>query len=223
MCASSEPIRPVVVEVWLDGFPLYEVLVVSEVHAILFLTLQTHSACSVHGSKSCTCLLYGELLNCACYMMLLRWFGSVHGSKSVHKSYWTVPITWGCCDDSRNREVSYRGTNHHTAMLDHWTVHSVYCNKPNSIWVYYFVPPQERLWHQHVPLVRQRIGRCLLSHGRNICVFSHVQNEFLGLTHKRCVLQRISFVALSDVTFVFGMRQSMEYQCYKMGTCEMHV
>ena len=43
---------------------------------------------------------------------------------------------------------------------------------------------------------------------RNLCVFSHVQKGTLGLTHKGCVLQRVSLGELSDVTVVLGMRQS---------------
>ena len=41
------------------------------------------------------------------------------------------------------------------------------------------------------------------------CVFSRVQKGTLGLTHEGCVLQRVSLGALSDVTVVFGMRQSI--------------
>ena len=44
---------------------------------------------------------------------------------------------------------------------------------------------------------------------RNLCVFSHVQKGTPGLTHKLCVLQRLSFSALSDVTVVLEMRQSI--------------
>ena len=44
---------------------------------------------------------------------------------------------------------------------------------------------------------------------RNLCVFSCVQKGTLGLTHKGCVLQRVSLGALSDVTVVLGMRQSI--------------
>ena len=42
-----------------------------------------------------------------------------------------------------------------------------------------------------------------------LCLFSCVQKGTLGLTHKRCVQQRISLGALSDVTVVLGMRQSI--------------
>ena len=38
----------------------------------------------------------------------------------------------------------------------------------------------------------------------NMCVFSRIQKRILGLMHKVCVLQRISFGALSDVTVVLG-------------------
>ena len=44
---------------------------------------------------------------------------------------------------------------------------------------------------------------------RNVCVFSHVQKATPGLTHKGCVLQRVSLGSLSDVTVVLGMRQSI--------------
>ena len=44
---------------------------------------------------------------------------------------------------------------------------------------------------------------------RNLCVFSHVQKGTPGLTHKDCVLQRVSLCALSDVTVVLRMRQSI--------------
>ena len=44
---------------------------------------------------------------------------------------------------------------------------------------------------------------------RNFCVFSRVQKGTLGLSHKGCVLQRVSLGALSDVTVVLGMRQSI--------------
>ena len=45
---------------------------------------------------------------------------------------------------------------------------------------------------------------------RNLCVFSRVQKGTPGLTHKGCVLQRFSLGALSDVTVVLGMRQSID-------------
>ena len=38
-------------------------------------------------------------------------------------------------------------------------------------------------------------------------VFAHALKEILGLTHKVCVLQRLSFDAPSDVTVVHEMRQ----------------
>ena len=43
----------------------------------------------------------------------------------------------------------------------------------------------------------------------NFCAFLRVQKGILGLTHEGCVLQRVSLGALSDVTFVLGMRQSI--------------
>ena len=47
-------------------------------------------------------------------------------------------------------------------------------------------------------------------HVCNMCVFSRVQKEFLGLIHKRWVLQRISFGGLSDIKVFLVMRQSIE-------------
>ena len=48
-------------------------------------------------------------------------------------------------------------------------------------------------------------------HGaRNLCVFSHIQKGTLGFTHRVCVLQRVSLGALSDVTVVLGMKQSID-------------
>ena len=44
---------------------------------------------------------------------------------------------------------------------------------------------------------------------RNLYVISRVQKGKPGLTHKGCVLQRVSLGALSDVTVVLGMRQSI--------------
>ena len=44
---------------------------------------------------------------------------------------------------------------------------------------------------------------------RNLCIFSRVQKGTPGLMHKGCVLQRVSLGAFSDVTVVFGMRQSI--------------
>ena len=44
---------------------------------------------------------------------------------------------------------------------------------------------------------------------RNLCVFSRVQKWTPGLMHKGCVLQRVSLGALSEVTVVLGMRQSI--------------
>ena len=44
---------------------------------------------------------------------------------------------------------------------------------------------------------------------RNLCVFPRVQKVTPGLTHKGCVLQRVSFSAISDVTVVLGIRQSI--------------
>ena len=46
-------------------------------------------------------------------------------------------------------------------------------------------------------------------HARNLCVFSRVQEGAPGLTHKGCILQRVPLGALSDVTVVLGMRQSI--------------
>ena len=37
---------------------------------------------------------------------------------------------------------------------------------------------------------------------RNLCVFSRDQKGTQGLTHKGCVLQRVSLGALSDITVV---------------------
>ena len=44
---------------------------------------------------------------------------------------------------------------------------------------------------------------------RNLCVFSRIQKGTQGLTHKGCVLQLVSLGALSDITVVLGMRQSI--------------
>ena len=44
----------------------------------------------------------------------------------------------------------------------------------------------------------------------NLCDFSYVQKGTQGLTNKGCVLQRVSFGALSDVMVVLGMRQSID-------------
>ena len=44
---------------------------------------------------------------------------------------------------------------------------------------------------------------------RNLCVFLRVQKGTPGMTHKGCVLQRVSLDAISDVTVVLGMRQSI--------------
>ena len=45
---------------------------------------------------------------------------------------------------------------------------------------------------------------------RNLCFFSRIQKGTPGLTHKDCVLQRVSLGALSDITVVLGMRQSID-------------
>ena len=50
----------------------------------------------------------------------------------------------------------------------------------------------------------------LSSRAQLVCVFSHVQNGTPKLTHKGCLLQRVSLGALSDVTVVLEMRQSIE-------------
>ena len=45
---------------------------------------------------------------------------------------------------------------------------------------------------------------------RNLCVFSRIQKGTPGLTRDEgCILQRVSLGALSDVTVVLGMRQSI--------------
>ena len=62
--------------------------------------------------------------------------------------------------------------------------------------ILYFVSLWEQPWRQ-------------LAFRRATCVFSHVQKGTLGLTHIGCVLQRVSLGALSDVTVVLGMRQSI--------------
>ena len=48
---------------------------------------------------------------------------------------------------------------------------------------------------------------------RNLCVFERVQNGTPGMTHKECVLQRVSLDALNDVTVVLWMRQSI-VECF---------
>ena len=53
-----------------------------------------------------------------------------------------------------------------------------------------------------------KITRCL-SCAWLLC-FSRVQKGLPGLTHKWCVLQRLSYDALSDVTVILEMRQSIE-------------
>ena len=59
---------------------------------------------------------------------------------------------------------------------------------------------------------------------RNLCVFSRVQKGTPGLTHKGCVLQRVSFGALSDVTVVLGMRQSIvNKDVYEPHTYHIHI
>ena len=45
---------------------------------------------------------------------------------------------------------------------------------------------------------------------RNLCVFSRVQKGTPGLTHKGCDLQRVFLDAISDVTVVLGMRQTID-------------
>ena len=54
---------------------------------------------------------------------------------------------------------------------------------------------------------------------RNLYVFSHVQKGTPRLTHKGCVLQRASLGAISDVTVVLGMRQSIDQP---VNSLEMH-
>ena len=49
----------------------------------------------------------------------------------------------------------------------------------------------------------------LLYRARNLCVFTQVQKWIPGLRHKGCVLQRLSFDALGDVTVVLEMTQSI--------------
>ena len=44
----------------------------------------------------------------------------------------------------------------------------------------------------------------------NLCVFACVQKGTQRLTHKGCVLQRVFLDAISDVTVVLGMRQSID-------------
>ena len=44
----------------------------------------------------------------------------------------------------------------------------------------------------------------------NLCVLSRVQKGTPRLTHKGCVLQRVLLDAISDITVVLGMRQSIE-------------
>ena len=53
---------------------------------------------------------------------------------------------------------------------------------------------------------------------RNSCVFSRVQKGTPRLTHKECVLQRVFLDAISDVTVVLGMRQSIVYLVSEIGS-----
>ena len=45
---------------------------------------------------------------------------------------------------------------------------------------------------------------------RNLCVFSRIQKGTPRLTDKGCVLQRVFLDAISDLTVVLGMRQSID-------------
>ena len=58
--------------------------------------------------------------------------------------------------------------------------------------------------------------RRLSSLAQLVCVFSRVQKGTPGLTHKGCVLHRVSLGALSDVTVVLGMRQSIDFSYAKI-------
>ena len=74
----------------------------------------------------------------------------------------------------------------------------------NTATILYFVSPWDRLWRQRV------FQRKMLNIAYVTCVLSHaLKKEFRDLTHKGCILQRISFGALSDLTVVLGMRQSI--------------
>ena len=66
-------------------------------------------------------------------------------------------------------------------------------------------------WSIHTPItVQRRIpDKDAFHRARNLCVFSRVQKGTPGLTHEGCVLQRVSLDAVSDVTVVLGMRQSI--------------
>ena len=54
-----------------------------------------------------------------------------------------------------------------------------------------------------------RITEDACHRARYLCVFSSVQKGTPGLTHKGCVLPRVSLGALRDVTVVLRMRQSI--------------
>ena len=74
----------------------------------------------------------------------------------------------------------------------------------------YFVSPRERPWRQRV------FRRKTLVNASATCVFSDAFKKGTpGLTRKGCVLQRVSLGALSDVTVVLGMRQSIDLCSWK--------
>ena len=51
----------------------------------------------------------------------------------------------------------------------------------------------------------------IITHARNVCVFSYVQKRITVLTQKGCIFCSISFGARSDdVTVVLGMRQNLD-------------
>ena len=82
-------------------------------------------------------------------------------------------------------------------------------------------------WMNRAPENKKQMGKCVVTvrgetilclsskttvtSARKLCVFSFVQKGTPGLTHKDCVLQRVSLGELSDVTVVLGMRQSIQY------------
>ena len=61
----------------------------------------------------------------------------------------------------------------------------------------------------HCLTLRTTLTSARIHRARNLCVFSHVQKGTPGLTHRGCVLQCVSLGALSDITVVLGMRQSI--------------
>ena len=97
------------------------------------------------------------------------------------------------------------------SVLNHPVHHEISDPIPAIKWkMNHLTNTPDKYWFYTLSHLKNDCDVSAYSWGRHLYVFSRVQKGTQRLTHKGCVLQRASLGAISDVTVVLGMRQSID-------------